>query len=118
MKNNTGQICVEFNRKAVKLFQFLYKQYEKAIHVITREKDEQLLIDLNNQYVNTLKLQLDQMALSLLDKYKVAVDNIVSMQHILTEQVNFYLNEFNHKSGLLYFSVLHTGNSNRDPDNY
>ncbi len=114
MKNNIGQICVEFNRNAVKLFTFLYNRYEKAIHIVSKENDEQSLIRLNNQYINTLKHLLDETALSILDKYKITIDNLISLQHVLTGQVNFYLNEFSHKSGLLYYSVLLQTNKDRN----
>ncbi len=109
MKNNIGQVCVEFNKTAVKLFTFLYKRYEKAAGFAGRKKDEILLLQLNNQYINTLKQQLNDTALSILDKYKITIDNIGHLQQVLTGQISFYLNEFNYKSELLFSSASKDG---------
>ena len=101
MKNNIGQICVEFNHTAVKLFKSLYKKYNNAVDGIEQKDDENKLLQLSTQYINTLKQQLDAMALSLMDKYKAAVNEVEHFQVIVADQINFYLKEFNTKAKLL-----------------
>ena len=98
MKNNMGQICVEFNHTAVKVFKSLYKKYNNDVDSFEQKPDENKLLQLSTQYFNTLKHQLDEMAISLMDKYKAAVNEVEHFQIIVADQINFYLREFNSKA--------------------
>lgn len=101
MKNNIGQISVEFNHTAVKLFQFLYGEYDNTIETTKDTMDEHSFLNLRSQYINTLQQQLNDAALSLLEKYKVAIDDVEHFRLLVMEQIKFYLREFNSKLGLI-----------------
>lgn len=101
MKNNIGRISVDFNRTAVKLFRSLYKKYNYNLDCLPQGNKDNKYQELGFQYSNTLKQQLDEMAISIMDKYKAAIDEVEQFQSIVAAQINFYLREFHSKAGLL-----------------
>ncbi len=100
MKKDAENILVEFNEEAKKRFWTIYENYETATRKLDRRRDENVFRQLTAQYNNMLRNQLGETALGLIDQYQSRIDDINQLQRMLTNRIDFFLNEFNRNSGI------------------
>lgn len=98
MKKDAEDILVEYNHEAGKCLESIYENYEMACTRLDRQRDENVFQQLTAQYNYTLRHQLEEIALRLIDTYKARIDNITQLQRMLTGRIEFFLNEFNRRS--------------------
>jgi len=98
MHTNSEIIMTAFENSADRLFAWWFQQFKQASNTLDREGDENVFQQLSGQYAHTLKHELVQIALRLIDEFKETIDNISSLQQMLTKRIEGYLNEFNQKT--------------------
>ena len=98
MKKDAENILVEYDREAGKCFGSTYQNFEVASRKLNRRRDENVFHQLTAQYNYTLRQQLEEIALRLIDTYQGRIENITQLQRMLTGRIDFFLNEFNRKS--------------------
>ncbi len=100
MSQDAEQLSVEFNNSATKLFFSLQNQFAKAVKNLDRRRDENVFQQLLGKYAYTLKLQLEDMAQTLIAKNQ-GLENITLLKKKMTDTISSFTNEFIHKSKLL-----------------
>ena len=88
-----ADIQVEFNNKASATYFDLYQKFVRESARLDREKDNNVFNRMQGQYLYTLRMRLDDIAKTMLDKYK-SLTGKIPLQKILTERINIYINEF------------------------
>lgn len=92
-----AQVHIEFNNKAKNIFFSLYEKFAGSIKQLDRRKDDNVFQQQLGKYLQTLKNQLENLALELLDKNK-STKNISELNKKLADEINTYLGEFRQKS--------------------
>ena len=98
MNDDARKITIEFENNATKLFSYLYNQFDIATHYLDRQKDENVFQQSAAQYTFAFKQQLTIIALRLIEDNKLADVNSSSIQLMLTQQVEKFVNEFRQKT--------------------
>lgn len=88
----------EFENEASKLFIQLFHQFEAATEKLNRRQDENVFQQAAARYTASLKQQLSQVALRLMQEHQHAHDNLHHLQHTLTHRIEVLLNEFSQKT--------------------
>lgn len=95
--NEFVQETVAFNDNAKKIFFSLYKKFAESAKQLDRKKDENVFQQQQNKYFDTLKLQLENLARDILNKYRSST-NLNLLNKRLRDEINNYLNEFRQKT--------------------
>ena len=75
MQKDAGQLNVEFNNRARKVFFALYSEFKHSAAAIDRLRDENVFQQLQSKYVYTLKQQLGGIAKELISAHKMLADS-------------------------------------------
>jgi hypothetical protein len=95
--NESSQILVDFNNRAKKIFVSLYERFTASAKRLDRKKDDNVFQQQQGMYLQTLKQQLQSMALEILNKNRAAGNNR-ELNKKLTDEINEYIKEFRQKS--------------------
>ena len=95
--NEFAQEIVDFDNKAKKIFFSLYEKFAESAKQLDRKKDDNVFQQQQSKYLNTLKIQLENLAQDLLNKNS-PLKNINLLNKKLRDEINIYLNEFEQKS--------------------
>lgn len=88
---------MEFESIADKLFTHLYKKFDTDTMSLDRDRDENVFQQSAARYAYTLKEQLSQNALELIEKNRYLIADISHVQQMLTRRIAVYVNEFKQK---------------------
>jgi|KBSSwiS6_1023812.scaffolds.fasta_scaffold00656_2 hypothetical protein len=91
------QVNIEFNNKAKNIFFSLYEKFAESVKQLNRRKDDNVFQQQLGKYLKTLKSQLENLAMEMLDKNK-STKNISQLNKKLADEINIYLGEFRQKS--------------------
>ena len=94
------QLSVDFTSKAQRLFTLTYNKFRSTTRSLDRQRDENVFQLQVGKFLATLKIQLENIASELLNKYDVS-KNTGHWNKLLNDQINIYLNEFRQKSRFL-----------------
>lgn len=95
--NESSQILIDFNNRAKKIFFSLFERFKESAKLLDRAQDDNVFQQQQGKYLQTLKQQLESLALELLNKNS-SVGNIRQLNKNLTDEINEYVNEFRQKS--------------------
>ena len=97
MDNECEQVFADFNNSAQRLFFLTYENFSVFAKQLNRQQDENVFQQQLGKYLRTLKLQLEGIAEEVIQKNK-SLKEIDRCNKLLTEKIDFYLNEFRQKS--------------------
>jgi len=92
-----SQILLDFNKRAKKIFFSLYEKFRESAKLIDRARDDNVFQQQQSKYLQTLKQQLESLALEILSKNSSVRDNS-QLNKKLTDEINEYVKEFRQKS--------------------
>jgi len=95
--DRSSQILVDFNNRAEKIFFPLYEKFKESAKLLNRARDDNVFQQQQSKYLQTLKQQLESLAIEILNKNS-SVGNNSQLNRKLTEEINEYLKEFRQKS--------------------
>lgn len=95
--DGSSQILIDFNNRAKKIFFLLYERFRESTKRLDRAKDENVFQQQESKYLQTLKQQLESLALEILNKSS-SVGNKSQLNKKLTDEINEYIKEFRQKS--------------------
>jgi hypothetical protein len=90
------KIVVAYNNEAQKVFFSLYEKFKVSVEKLDRGRDDNVFQQQQGKYLQTLKYQLQSLALEFLGKDKSS--NYARINKKLADAINIYLNEFRQKS--------------------
>jgi hypothetical protein len=93
MEQNMEQINFMFNDRAKTVFFRLYEEFKNAIAAVDRQGQEDTFQKLQTQYVNTLRVQLESVALDVLQRNERHPQR-TQLQRAFTSGINTYIAEF------------------------
>jgi|SRR5690242_7378487 len=91
------QILTDFNNSAQRIFFSLYQTFKESAKLLDRAKDDNVFQQQQGKYLQTLKQQLESLALEILNKNNSAGKN-KELNKKLTDEINGYVKEFRQKS--------------------
>ena len=94
MKNDIEQIQVEFHRKASPVFFNLLTNFEMAVKDLNRETEEYRFQQTKESYVHSLKQQLENCALLLMQEHRQNRREAVlsqNLQHHIQEYLHLFV---------------------------
>jgi hypothetical protein len=86
------QVLVDFNCSARKQLAFLLSQFMSNVHQINRRGNENVFQQLQARYTNSFKDQLEELAKSLIHKYRSVEEQ--QLNNRLRNNIAIYLQEF------------------------
>lgn len=95
--DGSSQILIDFNKRAQKVFFPLYEKFKESTKLLNRVRDDNVFQQQQSKYLQTLKQQLESLALEILNKNR-SVGNNSQLNKKLTDEINEYVNEFRQKS--------------------
>ena len=96
MQKDADQLHVAFNNRARKVFFALYNQFKQRITSLDRLRDENVFQQLQGQYVQTLKQQLESIAKELITSYNSSESSTLFSKSIVSTIAD-YATEFTQK---------------------
>lgn len=97
MEKGAKDIMVEFNDYASGLLQMLFRQFESMAISLNRDTDDNTYQQLQGKFIYTFKLQMENMALQLIEKRSSGGDTD-NFKRSIRPVINAYLNEFMRKA--------------------
>ena len=94
MQTDSEHIYVEFHERARTIFYNLFDGFEFSARSLNRENEEFKFRELRNTYINSLKQQLENTALSLLQKhqhYKQSNELDQSLQQFIKQYLHLFV---------------------------
>lgn len=95
--DGSSQILIDFNNRAKAIFFSLYEKFRQSTKLLNRKQDDNVFQQQQSKYLQTLKQQLESMALEILGKNSSPGDSS-QLNKKLTDEINEYVNEFRQKS--------------------
>ena len=95
--DGSSQILIDFNKRAQKIFFSLYGKFKESAKLLDRARDDNVFQQQQSKYLQTLKQQLESLALEILNKNR-SVGNNSQLNKKLTDEINEYVKEFKQKS--------------------
>ena len=95
--DGSSQILIDFNKRAQKIFFSLYGKFKESAKLLDRVRDDNVFQQQQSKYLQTLKQQLESLALEILNKNR-SVGNNSQLNKKLTDEINEYVREFKQKS--------------------
>lgn len=95
--DGSSQILIEFNNRAKKIFFSLYENFKESAKLLNRRRDDNVFQQQQGKYLQTLKQQLESLALEVLNKNRSSGNNN-ELTKKLTGEINEYVKEFMQKS--------------------
>ncbi|HEY1871432.1 MAG TPA: hypothetical protein VGG71_10250 [Chitinophagaceae bacterium] len=95
--DESSQILIDFNNRAKKIFFSLYAKFKESAKILDRTKDDNVFQQQQSKYLQTLKQQLESLALEIMSKNSL-VENNSQLNKKLTDEIDEYLKEFRQKS--------------------
>jgi len=97
MDNEFENVSADFNNRAQRLFFITYEKFSAFAKQLNRQRDENVFQQQLGKYLRTLRLQLESIAEEIIHKNK-SLKETDRFNKILTEKIDFYVNEFMQKS--------------------
>jgi hypothetical protein len=97
MYKDVEELGVEFNFQAKETYYFVYTRFNSAAQEINRQKDEAAFQQTRARFSNSLKSELEKLAIAVLQKNQ-ELQEIEYLKRNLTIKINDYLQEFFMKS--------------------
>jgi len=97
MRKDLDELEIEFNYRANETFYLLFEKFEKTVKELNRRKDENVFQQERAKYMNSLKSELERIAISLVEKYR-EIKEVNQLRRNLTNRINEYVQEFMMKS--------------------
>jgi len=97
MRKDLDELEIEFNYRANETFYLLFEEFEKTVKELNRGKDENVFQQERAKYMNSLKTELERVAISLVEKYR-EIKEVNQLRRNLTNRINEYVQEFMMKS--------------------
>ena len=95
--DGSSQILIDFNKRAQKVFFPLYEKFKESAKLLDRVRDDNVFQQQQSKYLQTLKQQLESLALEILNKNR-SVGKNSQLNKKLTDEINEYMKEFRQKS--------------------
>jgi hypothetical protein len=96
MLGGIEQQCVLFHDRARNVFFSVYKEFRHSIASVDRQGDENVFQQLQTRYANLLHLQLNKIALELLDQAEPSNRSMLNVS--LGQSIKEYVSEFMQKA--------------------
>lgn len=98
MKEDNEYISIEFHDRAKEIFYSLLSNFNEAASKLDRKHSEYLFKQLKDQYIHTLKQQLEYMARELMERHQHS-RQLPELEQSFSFQVKQYLHLFNRDAG-------------------
>jgi hypothetical protein len=95
--DGSSQILIDFDARAQKIFFSLYAKFKGSAKLLDRTQDDNVFQQQQGKYLQTLKQQLESLALEILDKNSPVGDSS-QLNKKLADEINEYVKEFTQKS--------------------
>jgi hypothetical protein len=93
MENNLDQVITDYNERARQIFFTLFAEFRKSVSSIDRRRDENVFQQFQSKYLNTLKLQLENVAREILQKNE-RMNGFDRLEQTMPAMIAGYINEF------------------------